>query len=325
MLTKRLRGVHVYSFCEQQVRDSIEWCGQNGFNNIRYAIVSAPVGPDQMHNYEPIDPWGFVGSPIWPPDPDRLECIRRMLCHVERLKRMRELCLAWGVSIVVDMHCWHGMELTEKREHILFLDENRMNALVESWATIFEGLKDEPHIIGYDLINEPGFSSMKEQYMPLIHRLGAKLRAVDTQKLLIVEGKSDDVMQVVNLPLAELRQYAPFLVSGHWYWKISYSGFPGPKTYPSEHLNLEMMKQRLRPLRTWLRENSVQCYVGELGCNVNAPGMLEYLRDVLSLFRYSNFHPMFHHYRALAVPPHGESEAPQSTRVQVVKVVREGL
>lgn len=113
-----------------------------------------------------------------------------------RVDSLLSWCKPAGLFIILDMHCAPGgqnkdnISDSDGIEARLWTDSNNRLLTCKIWKRIAETYRDEPQIIGYDLLNEPvlpnGYpnSFLRDFYV----QLRDTIRQVDTNHLLFIEG-----------------------------------------------------------------------------------------------------------------------------------------
>ena len=105
-----------------------------------------------------------------------------------------------GVWILLDMHAAPGGQTGDNIDDsygypFLLVDEASQDEIVEIWTRIAEHYKDNPTVIGYDLLNEPiahyfeaDFDMLNTALEPLYKRITTSIRTVDTNHIIFLGG-----------------------------------------------------------------------------------------------------------------------------------------
>ena len=106
-------------------------------------------------------------------------------------------CAKYGVYVIVDMHCapggQTGANIDDSANDIpeLYTVPANQDRAVALWTFIANRYKNNSWIAAYDLLNEP-IAPQHNQYLPQLYpickRMGAAIRTVDTNHMLMVEG-----------------------------------------------------------------------------------------------------------------------------------------
>lgn len=129
-----------------------------------------------------------------------------------------------GLWVVLDMHCAPGGQTGTNIDDSwgypwLFESKREQDLAVEIWTRIARHYRDEPAILGYDLLNEPippfsqiaKYNSLLE---PLYRRMTAAVRNVDSEHIIVVEGAQwDGNFAIFGPPFAKNLVY-----EFHKYW-----------------------------------------------------------------------------------------------------------
>jgi endoglucanase len=159
-----------------------------------------------------------------------------------------------GLLVILDLHCapsgQTGTNIDDSWGYPWLFESPRDQALtIELWTRIAKHYRDEPAVLGYDLLNEPlppfpQLAKYASSLEPLYRRITAAIRQVDGHHLIILEGSEWDTnFQVFGPPFAENLVY-----SFHKYW-----------TTPT--------KQALQPFLDFRDRYNVPIWLGESGEN----------------------------------------------------------
>jgi endoglucanase len=172
------------------------------------------------------------------------------------LEQLVGWCKKAGLHVILDMHAAPGgqtgknIDDSEADYPNLFTKVENQDRLERLWVELATRFADEPAVAGYDLLNEPlpaEFLPMHgAQLWPLYQRLGAAIREVDPNHMLIVEGGNwANDWSTLGPPFDDNMMY-----SFHKYWNASdISSIQGYLSY---------REQWKRPV-----------WVGEIGENTN--------------------------------------------------------
>ncbi len=155
--------------------------------------------------------------------------------------------VAWarkqGVSLILNMHVPPGGFQSNGEGHALWDVPSNQDRLVALWRAIAQRYAHEPVVAAYDLLNEPGVSRAKSQWLSLANRIVRAIREVDPRHIVIVErvnsiaGKwtNDAEMNFVRVDDANVvytfHFYEPFAYT-HQFASWVHLGEGGP--YPDE-------------------------------------------------------------------------------------------
>jgi len=109
-------------------------------------------------------------------------------------------CRQHEVYVIIDMHGAPGGQTGANIDDSpddrpgLFMEERNQDRLVDLWVKIAGRYKDEPTVVGYDLLNEPlpqrtgAAQKYKDRLEPLYKRITAAIREVGTRHMITLEG-----------------------------------------------------------------------------------------------------------------------------------------
>ncbi|MBN1766099.1 MAG: cellulase family glycosylhydrolase [Sedimentisphaerales bacterium] len=154
-------------------REDIHFIKEIGLNSIRVSF-----------NYKLFTPEDYPGVWLGP--------------GFDMLDRVIPWSKAEGIYVVLDLHGapggQTGTNIDDSHGHPwLFVSKECQDRTVEIWRTIADRYKDEPTVIGYDLLNEPiphyeGYEVYKPLLEPFYQRITAAIREVDTHHMVFIGG-----------------------------------------------------------------------------------------------------------------------------------------
>lgn len=170
-----------------------------GFNSVRPAIDYRMLSPEAHHE-------------VWLEE------------GFERIDRLVEWCREAGLWVILDMHGAPGGQTGENIDNgwgypWLFRSERSQQRAVEVWSKLAERYRNEPAVLGYELLNEPipNFDTYREldsKLEPLYKRMTAAIREVDSNHIIILGGAQWNTdFSVFGKPFDDKLVYA-----FHRYW-----------------------------------------------------------------------------------------------------------
>ena len=210
------------------------------------------------------------------------------------LDRAVEWAKKHGLYVVLDLHAAQGWQNegwhSDNAANITLLWTNRdyRNRVKRLWASIAERYKDEDHIAGYDLLNEPEAPTI-EVLNEVHHEIVTAIRAVDTAHIIFLEGNNYS------------RDFAGFeepfddnlVYSSHQYIPSTAAGRRYPGMTGSTYIDRAWIEKELLARTTWIVERNRPSWIGEFGALYDGPtgsptgadlARLEALKDQLELF-----------------------------------------
>ena len=129
-----------------------------------------------------------------------------------------------GLLLILDLHCapggQTGTNIDDSRGYPwLFESKLAQEELLTVWRNLAKHYRDEPIILGYDLLNEPlpafpGWEKHKPALVPLMNRVLAAVREVDPNHIVHLTGANwDSDFSVLGAPPAPNVAY-----TFHKYW-----------------------------------------------------------------------------------------------------------
>ncbi len=140
------------------------------------------------------------------------------------LQRLIEWCAAEGLWVILDMHCAPGGQTGDNIDDSwgypwLFQSPALQERTIALWTRIAAQFRDEPTVIGYDLLNEPiatyfDSTALNGLLEPFYRRVVAGIREVDTNHVIFLGGSQWDTnFKVFGPPFAPGLAY-----TFHKYW-----------------------------------------------------------------------------------------------------------
>ncbi len=209
----------------------IGWIADQGFNSVRL-----PINARRLFRFAD-------GKATFLPD--TLVCIDRLIAW----------CKERDLYVILDMHAAPGGQTGQNIDDSaddqprLFLERANQDALCAAWELLARRYADEPTVAAYDLLNEPlpdFFSRYNDRLLPLYRRLIARIRAVDPNHMILLEGAhwATDFSVLDDMSRAEAADNLG--LQFHRYWS------------PPDEESLESYKQAASRL-------DVPLYLGEAG------------------------------------------------------------
>ena len=301
-----LSGIHVYAYSDKMMSDAIRCCARNGIRSIRYAIVSLPI---RGHETDAVDFFSLSGNGVYAEIAYQTRAQQEqfityvMEAHAARIKRFESECQANNIQIVVDMHSFLGAEydfVHHKRPIMsLFVNSIYQDLFIHAWNVLTENLANVKSVCAFDLINEPCFID-SDEYVLFMEYLARNVRAIDSDRTLIVEGLRDDLMSLRKINFEPLRALGNLVLSGHWYWKTSFT-VQRQGAYGGSKFNFINHKKRISSIIRWAKRNNWDLYVGEIGITPDESpskwvksGAHSWFADACALFRAYSIPLAFH-------------------------------
>mgnify|MGYP001222633379 FL=1 len=221
---------------------------------------------------------------------------------LEQVDRCVEAVVSRGLHCSLNLHrvpgyCINGNHL---EKHNLWLDTEAQDAFVYQWELFARRYQSySPDELSFDLLNEPPnigqYGLSRENHKALMERTVAAIRAIDSDRPLILDGLGGG-----NIAMPELthlgvihsgRGYQPMALTHYQasWWEDSknlpYPAYPGTE-YEGRRWTKETLYVHYAPWRE-VEAQGVPVHIGEFGCynKINNEVALRWFRDILSVFR----------------------------------------
>ena len=180
-------------------RDDIRFIKQSGFNSVRvpfsYRLFVSETEPQKL-----------AGS------------------GYELLDRVVDWCRKEGLFVILDMHAAPGGQTGDNIDDswgypFLFESAESQDLTVNIWRKIAARYRDEPTVIGYDLLNEPiahyfDAANLNPKLEPVYRKIVAGIRVVDRNHLIFLGGAQWDTnFKIFGPPFDDKLVY-----TFHKYW-----------------------------------------------------------------------------------------------------------
>jgi len=172
------------------------------------------------------------------------------------LDRFLGWCKAEGIYVVLDLHGAPGGQTGTGIDDspgypFLFVDAESQDLTVALWRQLATRYRDEPIVLGYDLLNEPiadffDQDRLNPRLAPLYRRLIAAIREVDPHHLIMLGGAQWNT----NFEAAGEPSAPNLVYTFHTYW-----------TDPTE--------KSIAPYLAYREKHQVPLYLGEAGENTD--------------------------------------------------------
>ncbi|HKK45603.1 MAG TPA: glycoside hydrolase family 5 protein [Balneolaceae bacterium] len=116
----------------------------------------------------------------------------------DHLDQIIKWCRQEGIYVILDMHAAPGGQTGENIDDgwgypYLFKSPESQQRTIKIWEKLAKRYKDDPTVLGYDLLNEPiptfeGYDKLNRYLVPLYKRITKAIRKIDSNHVIIVEG-----------------------------------------------------------------------------------------------------------------------------------------
>lgn len=228
-----------------------------------------------------------------------------------QLDRILDISEDNNLRVIVDMHTVPYKRLNEG-----FWDNSiHFDLLITTWQVLAARLLDRGDVIlGYDLLNEPGYGSTLEWQM-LAQRIADAIREIDPNRTLIMEcaiganpiGFKNLVPLNNDNVIYSVHMYLPhaFTHQNLHEDSLKHPEYPGTiftQSYeftPNEQIfwDKNILKESLQPVLDFQNTYNVPILVGEFSAVRWAPGAYDYIRDAIEIFEEYGWDWIYHAYR----------------------------
>lgn len=219
-----------------------------------------------------------------------------------------------GVYLLLVMHTPQGGFQSNGDAWDLWRRDRLQRRLVEMWKAIAERYADEPVVLGYDLVSEPGVPDNIQQWQQVAQRLVDNIRLVDKKHPIFVErvnsvngkwveGEDLNFVKINDTNIVyTFHTFEPYLYTHQMiFWDWLMCDRDGG-VWPDETVN--HTKARLAEVidgyLVWGKRNNVPMYLAGWGLYkatyTHQKGGINYVRDMLDVLKARRLTNTFHVY-----------------------------
>lgn len=247
------------------------------------------------------------------------------------LKKAFSLAHQYGFGIILDLHAAPGSQNCDWHSDsrgcaMLWEKEKFRKETLNLWDKLISEFKNEPALIGFDIINEPVLGKKPANILVNFYKDAIKrIRAIDKKHTIFLEGSlwaqrieflKDLIEENISI---SIHTYQPLDFTFNF---VPFYTFPGKIS--NEHWDKDKMRKYLEPYFLFSENNKVSIFVGEFGINWKGGfrGELTWLQDILEAFEEFGFDYTYWTYKAVCgcVFPDGLYQCTQNNRY----IMREG-
>lgn len=243
--------------------------------------------------------YAFLEKKPYQYDTERLAFLKTVLQWAEKhsLKVILDLHAACGSQ----NHDWHSDSRGSAR---LWQNRKFQERTAALWEYLASALKDSPALYGYDLLNEPVIDKERISVLQQLYRgIIRAVRSVDARRILFLEGnvwaqEIDFLKDLLGENIAvSIHSYHPLEFTFNF---MRYASYPG--TIGGLPWNRDALRNSLASYKEFSLKHNVPIYVGEFGVNYreNANGELQWVEDMVSIFREFGFSWTYWTYKAVS-------------------------
>ncbi|HMO01662.1 MAG TPA: cellulase family glycosylhydrolase [Oligoflexia bacterium] len=191
-------------------------------------------------------------------------------------------------------------------QHRIFSAPWAQNTLKSIWEMLAVRFKDHPNIVAFQLVSEPAVGSFIPVGLQGWYDLQAELvnivRSRVANKPIIVTSEYSQATRLSRIKLpADSGQiwYAVHFYNPYKFLKQGIESRPYKIAYPSSSANLNMVLKSISRITAFARKKRAQIVITEFSTTRFAPknSGLNYLQDVLALFKKNKFGWIYHAWR----------------------------
>lgn len=215
----------------------------------------------------------------------------------------------YNIGIILDLHAapgaqncdWHS----DSDGRALFWEKEKFRKeTLNIWDELASQFKDEPSLIGFDIINEPVLGQKPVSLLAKFYKEAIKrIKTIDKKHTIFLEGslwaqRIDFLKDMIEENISiSIHTYQPLDFTFNF---MPFYKFPGKIN--NEFWDREKIRKYLEPYFLFSKNNRVPIFVGEFGINWRGGfwGELAWLNDILGIFEEFGFSYTYWTYKAVA-------------------------
>jgi aryl-phospho-beta-D-glucosidase BglC (GH1 family) len=204
--------------------------------------------------------------------------------QIAEVQRQIHYFTARGLWVVPVLYTFEGPNPADPKKKLGPWNSPQLNAeFLALWTDLISRLKDEPHILAWEPMNEP-HDADAAWYRELIPRL----RRLDPLRPIVIEGAN--YSHAVDLTDAFLSPDPNIIYAFHMYDPYNYTTDiqKPPLVYPGPW-GPAYLHQIIEPARLFRERNHVPVWCGEWGVKTAAPNYPRYLQDLHDVLAQDGF------------------------------------
>lgn len=236
----------------------------------------------------------------------------------DRLTWLVRECAKIGLYCLLDMHSapggqnpdWHGdpgrgKTIDGPGRAGLWDSEKSRQRMIRLWKDIAARFKDEPAVVGYDIVNEPSTDRKHKAVFNQLYRdCAAAIRSIGDRHIIFLEGlvwstdfslmEDVDDEQVAITP----HFYMPHAFSFNWELDLKYPG-----KVEGVYWDKARLKKTLLKITAWARKRNRPILMGEFGVNTRCPSChaeTRWVKDVVDIFEELKLHWTYWSYKVIS-------------------------
>jgi len=232
------------------------------------------------------------------------------------LKKAFNFANKYSLGIILDLHAAPGAQNCDWHSDssgcAMFWEKEKFRKeALNIWDELVSKFKDEPSLIGFDIINEPVLEEKSTDILAEFYKEAIKrIKAIDKKHTIFLEGslwaqRIDFLKDLIEENVSiSIHTYQPLDFTFNF---VPFYKFPGKIS--NEQWDKEKLEKYLEPYFLFSKNNKVPIFVGEFGINWRGGfwGELNWLENILETFDKFGFSYTYWTYKAVSgyVSPDG--------------------
>lgn len=307
MATKRLRGNNI-NILNADTEENIKALADYGFDHARLTWV----GPS--HDIH-----------IWQ---------QGMQDNQFRLEQLSQTFRDNNLKFIINIHHW---PFVNQNYNQIFDSSEIQENFIARWQSIAEWFKDDPMLLGYELMNEPGVGRINT-YLDLMKRTAIAIRLIDPNTKIIIHSPGTTMDQFLRMkPLKNIPNIG---YSFHTYdWPhIQFQGCTNRKSkFVWGAVQKNSINQKIRKIKAWQKTHDVKnedIFVTEIACcrssgfNIKEPNARKFFNHILHRFNQAKWNYDIHGFRDSSFWDYELGADPENTeryQTDIMRIVKKHI
>jgi len=228
---------------------------------------------------------------------------------IKYLKNAFVMAHKYNLGVILDLHAapgaqncdWHS----DSTGKAMFWEKEKFRKeTLNIWEDLVSEFKDEPALIGFDIINEPVLEDKPVSILAQFYKEAVKrIKKSGSKHAIFLEGslwaqRIDFLKDLLDDNVSvSIHTYQPLEFTFNF---SPFHRFPGKIN--KEYWDKDTLRRYLEPYFVFSKENKVKIFVGEFGINWRGGfwGELSWLENILEIFEEFGFDYTYWTYKAVA-------------------------
>lgn len=237
----------------------------------------------------------------------REEYLAELNSAMDRLDLLLAECSRLGLRVLVNLYYPPGgfSVRGKKPSHRIFTDAWAQQAIIDAWDILAARYKDNTTIWGFQLVNEPAFSTKTEglkNWNELAQTISENIRRVDSIHKIVVNPPFGDPAKLKTMGLISGVSGIVYAVNMYYPFSFSHQRVDPrfkPQSYPSKSFRKTLMERYFQQVQKFQKRAKTPIHIHEISVARWAPNGsgARWLKDAFSIFEKNKWTWAYHAFR----------------------------